>query len=459
MTRLIPRFAVPYGPTAFAHGCLATLSGGTRSPLGLEAVFGDREMVWTGSGRQALYLMLRALNERPGAKVAVPLLTSGSVISTVRAAGCEPFFLDIDPRTLTVDPNEIRRAQSQVAAIVVVHLFGSVADMDRVMDQAGGVPVIEDTAQSFMSFWRGRPTGTFGIGSFYSFASSKCIPAGGGGLAAINDANLASRVRDLAATLTPRGMLDSFRCAAMQLVKAALFSRVLYGLVGNRMRTTAEERGFLLAKVDSRAITASSIAAVRSLGAHLEQRMRRQHENSLKLIALLRGAKGVVLPEEPPGAHYGYMLFPVLVADEEERDAVRQTMFRLGVDTSRVHYNCVETAVQHGYAGGCPVSEDVARRLLTLPNFAALKPQDLERVACAFLTALDRHRAYAPTIPATRAKGNGLPGRSRRRSGPDRGPGLDELDEESGDARSCTDTIGATDQQPDFCPTSPILQT
>jgi perosamine synthetase len=395
MINLIPRFAVPYGPAAFARGCLATLKGGTPSTRGLEAVFGDREMVWTGSGRQALYLMLQALTEQPGAKVAVPLFTSGSVISTVRAAGCEPVFLDVDPRTLTVDSNEIARVRSQVAAIVVVHLFGNVADMDRVMDQARGVPVIEDTAQSIVSFWRGRLTGTFGIGSFYSFASSKCIPAGGGGLAAINDSNLASRVRDLATKLTPRGMLDSFRCALMQLIKAALFSRILYGLLGNRMRTATEERGFLLAKADSQAITAASAQGVRILGAHLEERMRRQHENSLKLIALLRGAKGVVLPTEPPGAHYGYTLFPVLVANEEERDAVRQIMFQLGVDTSRVHHNCVETAVQHGYAGGCPVSEEVARRVLTLPNFAALKPQDLERVASAFLTALDRHRVSA----------------------------------------------------------------
>jgi dTDP-4-amino-4,6-dideoxygalactose transaminase len=64
----------------------------------------------------------------------------------------------------------------------------------------------------------------------------------------------------------------------------------------------------------------------------------------------------------------------------------------LGVDTSKIHHNCIKTAIRHGYAGGCPVSEDLARRVLTLPNFAGLRSRDVERVATAFLTALARYR-------------------------------------------------------------------
>jgi perosamine synthetase len=392
MPDLIPRLAVPYGLRDFARSCLATIRGGYPSTRGLEPVFGNRELMWTGSGRQALFLLLLALDLPPGAGVAVPLFTSGSVITTVKAAGFEPVFVDIDRQTLTLDPPELSRVRSQIAAIVVVHLFGNVADMGSIIARAKGLPVIEDTAQSVLSFWRGQLTGTVGIGSFYSFASSKCIPAGGGGLAAINDPGIASRVRDLGAQLTPQGRLASFRCAAAQLAKGMLFSRALYGAVGNRLRATTEDRGFLLAKVDRRAITASSAAGVRSLAARLEERLRRQHENSLELIDILRQAEGVVLPEERPGTRYSYNLFPVLVADEAERDAVRHAMLEMGVDTATMHHNCVKTAARCGYSGGCPVSENVARRLLTLPNFAALRTEDLKRVAEAFLTALARHR-------------------------------------------------------------------
>jgi perosamine synthetase len=395
MADLIPRFDVSYDAGAFVDGCLMAIAGGRPSTRGLEAIFGDRELIWTGSGRQALYLMLRALDLPPGARVAIPLFSSSSVASAVVAAGCEPFFIDVHPRTLTMDPREVDRVRSRVAAIVPVHLFGNVADMDGILDAAAGKPVIEDTAQATLSFLRGRLAGTIGVGSFYSFASSKCIPAGGGGLAAVNDVGLALRVRAMASELVRPGMRESFRCAAMQLAKAALYSRALYGPFGNRARMTTEDRGYLLAKVDSNGIAGSSAEAVRRLSARAGERMGRQRENSLKLLALLRDAEDVVLPVERPGARYGYSLFPVLTASEDERDAVMRTMFELGVDTSKIHYNSAECAVRHGYKGGCPVSESVARRILTLPNFASLDNFGLERVALAFLAGLKRHREFA----------------------------------------------------------------
>src|SRR5260370_39015566 len=116
MGDLIPRFDVSYDAGAFVDGCLMALAGGRPSTRGLEAVFGERDLVWTGSGRQALYLMLRALDLRPGAKVAIPLFRSSSVASAVVAAGCKPFFIDVDPRTLAMDPSEVDRVRSRVAA-------------------------------------------------------------------------------------------------------------------------------------------------------------------------------------------------------------------------------------------------------------------------------------------------------------------------------------------------------
>jgi dTDP-4-amino-4,6-dideoxygalactose transaminase len=397
MADLIPRFDVSYDLGALVDGCLIALAGGMPSTHGLEAVFGNRDLVWTGSGRQALYLMLRALELRPGAKVAIPLFSSSSVASAVIAAGCEPFFIDVDPRTLTMDPSEVDRVRSRVAAIVPVHLFGNVADMDGILDAAAGTPVIEDTAQATLSLLRGRLAGTFGAGSFYSFASSKCIPAGGGGLAALNDAGFAVRVRAMVGELVRPDRLESLRCAAMQLAKAALYSRVLYGPFGNRARMTTEDRGYLLAKVDTRGIASSSALAVQRLAARAGERMQMQRENSLKLIDWLRDAEDVVLPVERLGARYGYSLFPVLTASEDERDTVMRVMFELGVDTSKIHYNSAECAARHGYASGCPVSENVARRILTLPNFAGLDNFDLERVALAFLAGLKRHRSTART--------------------------------------------------------------
>jgi perosamine synthetase len=393
MRTLIPRFTLPYGMGALASASIHALSGRVPSPREMATLVGDRELVWTGSGRQALSLMLAAMKLGANARIGIPLFSSSAVTAAVKAAGCEPVYLDIDPRTLTLDPAQVARVRSRVSAFVAVHLFGHAADMPRILDAASGVPVIEDTAQALSSYWRGKLAGTYGVGSFYSFASSKAIPAGGGGLAALNDPQLGERVRTLAAQLIPATRKASLRAAGMQYAKAQLFSRPLYGTLGNRLRASSEDTGFLLAKVDARAIAPSSAAAVLTLARTHSERAARQRAHSLHLIGALSSTPGILLPVEPRGARYGYSSFAVVAATPEERNEIRQIMLHLGIDTSALHHNSIETAAANGYRGGCPVSERVAERILMLPNSANLTAKDLDRVVSAFHTALERSRA------------------------------------------------------------------
>jgi len=393
MSFLIPRFAIPYGPRAMASACVASLTNSIPAATSLENLLGSRELLWTGSGRQALALMLRALKLGDGARVAIPLFSSSAVTAAVKAAKCESVYVDVDPETLMMDPVALGRVSSRVRAVVPVHLFGHAVDMDRVMIAAKDVPVIEDTAQSIGARWGGRLTGTFGVGSIYSFASSKAIAAGGGGLIAINGD--AAFLRSQTDSLSGRSRVGSLRCAAMQFAKSALFSRALYGSIGNRLRSTTEDRGYLLAKVDSLGITAASAAAARILAATFPRRLAQQRENSRVLIDLLRDIEGIVLPIEPVGATYSYSLFAVLARDAQERDAIRRMMLTMGVDTSDVHHNCVKAAERAGYAGGCPVSESAAQRILTIPNYAGLSAGDLDRIASALRAAVRKHRNIA----------------------------------------------------------------
>ena len=99
-----------------------------------------------------------------------------------------------------------------------------------------------------------------------------------------------------------------------------------------------------------------------------------------------------MLPVERPGVRYNYHLFPVLLRDEEECEAVRRRMRERGVDTSRIHFDVVEQARKLGYRGGCPVSESAAARMFTLPNYADLSGADVDRVASVFLDSLNSCR-------------------------------------------------------------------
>jgi dTDP-4-amino-4,6-dideoxygalactose transaminase len=370
LARWIPLRANVWGPAAFLAACRAAITGEIPTPKILAPVVGDRALAWTGSGSQALSLILVALKMGRGAKVAVPLLSPPAVAAAVKAAGCEPLFIDVDPRTLVVDPNEVARVRSRVSAIVAVHLFGNVADMDRVMEYARGVPVIEDTAQCLTGVWRGRRAGTFGVASFYSFGAIKCVAAGAGGLAAVNGSALAADVRDLARKLLVRKRFESLRA-------------VFHSAAAGSVATTT---------VDARAVPPPAAAAVAVMVDRFAERAGRRRANSLRLCEILRGS-GAVLPVEPPGALFSYAQFPVLLASAAERDEVRRILLEHSVESSPVMQDCAALAAPHGYRGSCPVSEHAAERLLILPNHAALSTNDVERVGAAFNDSHKRARA------------------------------------------------------------------
>ena len=141
-------------------------------------------------------------------------------------------------------------------------------------------------------------------------------------------------------------------------------------------------------------------ATARRQASRLPVRVEQQRANSLRLLSHLSRAEDVVLPHERPGARYNYHLFPVLLRDRHERDAVRAAMWKQFVDTSTIYSDAIERCTRFGYQGGCPVSESVSTRLITLPNYAALAPAEIDTVAEVFLSSLKACRSAQRTWPA-----------------------------------------------------------
>src|SRR5215470_1255657 len=134
----IPRFALPYTPADFAAALVAIFRGGP--PPDAFGLLGDSPRFWTHSGRQALQLLLGALDLKPGSGVALPLFTDPSLVSAIIAAGHRPVFIDVDAQTLTMDPRSLDAASGKFSAVVIVHLFGHLADIPRLLAAAGNVP-------------------------------------------------------------------------------------------------------------------------------------------------------------------------------------------------------------------------------------------------------------------------------------------------------------------------------
>ncbi|MCX5753661.1 MAG: DegT/DnrJ/EryC1/StrS family aminotransferase, partial [Candidatus Krumholzibacteria bacterium] len=162
---------------------------------------GVKHAVGVASGTDAILLSLMALGVKEGDEVVTTPYTFFSTVSSVTRLGARPVLADIDPRTYNVDPGRAAKLITRkTRAILVVHLFGQIAEMDAISEAAGrsGVPVIEDACQSIGARYRGRRAGSLGAAGCLSFFPSKNLGGfGDGGMIVTDDAALADSARML----------------------------------------------------------------------------------------------------------------------------------------------------------------------------------------------------------------------------------------------------------------------
>jgi dTDP-4-amino-4,6-dideoxygalactose transaminase len=160
------------------------------------------------SGTAAIHLALVLLGVGPGDEVLCPTLTFVATANPILQVGATPVFLDSERRTWNLDPallaeelGERRRAgRPMPKAAIVVDLYGQCADWQPILAACAehGVPVIEDAAEALGATWDGRPAGSFGLLSVFSFNGNKIITTSGGGMLCSRDEALISRARFLA---------------------------------------------------------------------------------------------------------------------------------------------------------------------------------------------------------------------------------------------------------------------
>jgi dTDP-4-amino-4,6-dideoxygalactose transaminase len=140
-----------------------------------------------------------SLDIGPGDEVITTPFTFFATAGCIARTGARPVFVDIDPKTYNIDPRKIEAAiTGKTRAIMPVHLFGQMADMDSIMAVAGraSLAVIEDAAQSITSTYKGRKAGSIGTAGCFSFFPSKNLGGiGDGGMVVTNDEKLFKRLR------------------------------------------------------------------------------------------------------------------------------------------------------------------------------------------------------------------------------------------------------------------------
>lgn len=161
---------------------------------------GRNHGIATANGSGALDIAIQALRLGPGDEVILPSFTIISCAAAVVRAGATPVLVDAEPHTWNMDVSQVAlKITSRTRAIMVVHIYGLPVDMDPLLELARShdLKIIEDAAEMHGQTYRGKPCGSFGDISTFSFYPNKLVTTGEGGMLVCNDQGLAERCREL----------------------------------------------------------------------------------------------------------------------------------------------------------------------------------------------------------------------------------------------------------------------
>lgn len=307
-----------------------------------------RHAVGVANGTDAIELALRALRIGPGDEVITVAHTAVATVCAVERTGATPVLVDVDEATFTLDPAAAAAAVTpRTKAIIPVHLYGHPADMGPLLELAArhGLAVVEDCAQAHGARIGGRLAGTMGHLGAFSFYPTKNLGAyGDGGAVITDDAALAERVR----RLRNYGQEDRYHHAER----------------GQNSRLDEMQAALLRVKL-----------------AHLDE-----HNSIRRQLAgeYSRQLTGVITPVCRPGAD---PVFHLYVVRHPQRDALMSALQERGIGTL-IHYP-VPVHLQEGYRdlgyapGSLPVTERIAREILSLPLYVGLTPERVSLVSDA----------------------------------------------------------------------------
>jgi dTDP-4-amino-4,6-dideoxygalactose transaminase len=310
---------------------------------------GTKHAVACASGTDALHLALLATGIKAGDEVITTPFTFIATAEAISYIGAKPVFADISPDTWNIDPEEIKKKiTSRTKAVIPVHLFGHPAEMGGILEIANthGLKVIEDCAQSFGAGYKFVRTGSFGDAGCFSFFPSKNLGCyGDGGMVTTDSDNIAEELRSLR--------------------NHGSRTRYYHDTVGYNSRLDEIQAAILRVKLPK-------IDRYNSL----------RRERAAQYNELLATLDGITVPVEKNGYYHVYHQYTILA---DRRDEIMSALADKEI-ASAIYYP-VPLHLQKSYSGlgykegDFPVSENLSKRVLSLPIYPELNPADVDLIS------------------------------------------------------------------------------
>ena len=332
------------------------------------SMLGVKHAVSVTNCTDALHLGCIICGFGPGDEVLCPSLTFAASANCIAYTGATPVFCDIvGPEHINIDPEDIeRKITPRTKGIVVVHMAGFPARMDRIMEiaRAHGLKVIEDACHGPLSEYKGRKLGSIGDCSAFSFFSNKNISTGEGGMFVTNDDETAAKAR----------LLRSHGMSTMSYQRAT----------GHATEYDITCLGYNYRMDDIRA--AIAIEQLKKLPGDLEARIKVR----ARYLERLSEIDGITVPFADNREFVSNYIMPVVLngGDREHRNAVREKIHAAGIQTS-VHYPAIHRfSIYRGQGAVLPRTEFVTDHEITLPMYAALTLEQVDFICDTLKQAL-----------------------------------------------------------------------
>jgi perosamine synthetase len=320
------------------------------------ACVGRKHAIAVANGSMALDAGMAALGLEPGAEVLMPSFTIISCATAIVRAGCVPVAIDADAVTWNMDPALIEAAITpRTRAIMVVHIYGLPCDMAPILEIAARhqLKIIEDAAEMHGQTYEGKPCGSFGDLSIFSFYPNKHVTTGEGGMIVTDSDELAAE------------------CRGLRNLHFIAERRFVHEKLGWNMRMTNMQAALGVAQLE-----------------RLPEFVQRKREIGLLYNELLQGMPGVQLPKERTSyAECIYWVYGLVLSEDLDFDA-REAMKRLakhGIGTRPFFWPMHEQPVFQKMGlfkdAHCPVAERIARRGFYIPSGMALNEAQIREVA------------------------------------------------------------------------------
>jgi len=294
-----------------------------------------------------LMTAIAALDLPEGSEAIVTSFTFNSTVNAILWNGLTPVFAEIDPASLTIDPDDVARLITPRTSLVLgTHVFGNPCDDDALRARVGVVPIIYDAAHAYGSHYRGRPSGGGTLGTFevFSFSGTKLVTSAEGGLISTGDAALARK-------------MEYLRAYGFQ----GDYESHMVGLNGKISELNA-------------ALGVLTLATV-------ERAVARRHEIVARYQDRLRGS-GVGFQAIDVRDRSTHKDFAILCKDRDQRDRIEVALTAEQVQTKRYFRPAHAMRAYKRYATRpLSVTDDVYERILCLPIFNELPDADVDRIA------------------------------------------------------------------------------